>query len=92
MLDELRDIVQGEARFEITEIACTHLESPPLSSGPPVFEPPAQHIVDDFAERTAGPLRFRLELGGHVVVEGQRRAHVLMLYLRHHDVRHTAAV
>jgi hypothetical protein len=31
-------------------------------------------------------LRFRLELGRHVVIQGQRRPHALMLQSRHHDV------
>jgi hypothetical protein len=87
MLDELGDIVQGKPRFEITEITGPHLKGLPLSSGPPVFQPTAQRLVDDLAERPAGALRFRLELGCHIVVEGQCRAHVLKLWLRHHDVK-----
>jgi len=68
MLDELGDVVQGKPRFEITEIPGPHLEGPLLGGGPPVFQPAAQHLVDGLAERPAGALRFRLELGRYVVV------------------------
>jgi hypothetical protein len=32
-------------------------------------------------------LRFRLELGRYVIIEGQGRPHALMLSARHHDVK-----
>jgi hypothetical protein len=86
LLDELRNIIEGETRFEITEIARRHLKGPPLAGGAPAIQPPAQCIVDDLAEGPAGALRLRLELGRHVVIESQRRPHALMLPLRRHDV------
>jgi hypothetical protein len=56
LLDEFGDIVQGKPRFEITEIAGPYLKGLPLGSGPPAFQPAAQHLVDDIAERPAGEL------------------------------------
>jgi len=91
MLDELGDIVQGKPRFEITEITGPHLEGSPLGGGPPVFQPPAQRVVDDLAERPASALRFGLELGCHIIIQSQRRSHALMLGRRHHDVKADAA-
>jgi hypothetical protein len=70
MLDELRDIVHGEPRFEITEIAGRYLEGPPLGGGAPAFQPPAQRLVDDLAEGPASALQFRLEFGRDVFIEG----------------------
>ena len=90
LIDELRDIVQGKPRFEITEIAGRYLEGPSLGSGAPAFRPPAQRLVDNLAEGPATALRFRLELRGHVVIEGQRFPHALTLPLRHHDVKSLA--
>jgi hypothetical protein len=87
LLDELRDIVQGKPRFEITEIAGVYLEGPPLGGGAPAFQPPAQRLVDDLAKGPARALRFRLELGRHVVIQGQRCPQALMLQSRHHDVK-----
>jgi hypothetical protein len=77
--DELRDIVQGKPRFEITEITGRHRERPPLGGGASAFQPPAQRLIDDLAEGAAGAVRFRLELGSDVVIQGQRRPHALML-------------
>ncbi len=91
LLDELGDIVQTNPRFEITEIAGRNLKGPPLGGGAPVFQTTAQRLVEDLPERPAGTLRFHLELGRHVVIEGQRRPHALMLQSRHHDVKIRAA-
>jgi hypothetical protein len=51
------------------------------------LQPPAQCLIDDLSKGPASALRFRLELGRDVVIEGQRRPHALMLRSRHHDVK-----
>lgn len=79
MLDELRNIVQGKPYLEITKIADGYLEGPPLGGDAPVRQSAAERLVDDLAERPAGAARFRLEVGRHIVIQGQRRSHVLML-------------
>jgi hypothetical protein len=86
LLDQPADIVQGKTRLEITEIAGGYSESLPLGGDAPACQPAAQHLVDDLAEGPAGAARFRLELGRDIVVQGERRSHVLMLGCRHHDV------
>ena len=53
MPDELGDIVQGKPWFGITEIAGPYLKGLPLGGGRSVFQRPAQHLVDDLAERPA---------------------------------------
>ena len=50
LLDELRDIVQGEPRLEIAEIADRCLEGPPSGGNSPALQPSAQRLVDDLAE------------------------------------------
>ena len=50
MLDDLRDIVQGTPRFEITEVAARYVDGAPLRGGAPALQPPAQHLVDDLAK------------------------------------------
>jgi hypothetical protein len=72
-LDQLGDIVQGKPRVESTEIPRRHLGGPLLSGAATALQPPAKRVVDDFAERPAGAVRFRLELGRHVVIQGQGR-------------------
>ena len=51
LFDELRDVVQGKPRFEITEIAGPYLESPPWGDDAPAFQPPAQRLVETLAAR-----------------------------------------
>jgi len=51
MLDQLRDIVQGEPWLEIAKITGRYLKRLPLAGDPPARQPPAQCFVDDLAER-----------------------------------------
>ena len=74
-LNELRDIIKGKPWFEIAEIASRYLKTLPLGGDALAFQPASQRVVDDLAERTAGALRFRLELDRHVIIESQRRPH-----------------
>ena len=50
MLDEFRDIIEGEPGFEIAEVAGRYLEGPPPAGGAPACQPPAQRLVDDLVE------------------------------------------
>src|ERR1700749_2981693 len=82
-LDELGDIVQRKPRLQIAQIAGGYLEGPPLGGNVPARQPLAQRFVDDLAKGSAGAPLFRLELGRDIVVQGERRSHVLMLDLGH---------
>jgi hypothetical protein len=86
LFDELGYSVQAEPRPEIAEVAGRDLEGWPLSGDAPARQPGAQRLVDNFLEGPAGAARFRLQLGGHVVIESEGRSHVLMLGGRRHDV------
>jgi hypothetical protein len=46
----------------------------------------SNRVVYHFFERTAGATRFRFELCSNIWVEGNGRAHIMMLLERHHDV------
>ena len=46
----------------------------------------AQVFVYDQLERAAAMTGFGLQPRGHIVIECQRRSHVMMLNERHHDV------
>ena len=76
ILDELRDTGQRKPPFE----------GPPPGRAP-AFQPPPQRLVGDVAERPVAARRFRLELGRHIIVKGERRPHDLMLRSRHHDAK-----
>jgi hypothetical protein len=85
-LDELGDIVQRKPRLQIAQIAGGYLEGPPLGGDALARQPLAQRFVDDLAKGSAGAPLFRLELGCDIFVQGERRSHILMLNLGHHDV------
>jgi len=87
MLNEFRNIVYGKPRFEITKIADLCLEGPPLGGDAPARQAATPGLVDDLAERPAGAARFRLEVGRHIVIQGERSSHVLMLQSTHRDVK-----
>lgn len=85
LFDQLRDIVQGKPWPEAPQIAGRYLEDLPRGDAS-IRQPTSQRLVDDVSERPAGAARFRLELGSHIVIQGERRSHALMLLTRHHDV------
>jgi hypothetical protein len=82
LLDEPRHIVQGKPRPEIPAIAGGDPEGLPFGEGTPAREPAAQRLVDDLAKGC-----FRLELGRHIVIRGERRSHVMMLRHTRHDAK-----
>jgi hypothetical protein len=86
LLDELRNIVQRKPWPKVTEIARCDLEGLPLAGSATRRQSATQRFVHDLSKRPAGAARFRLELGRHIVVQGERGSHVLMLGRRHHDV------
>ena len=86
LLDELPDVVERKARPQIAEIPRRDLEGLPLRDPASARQAGAQSLVDDLFERSASPPRFRLELRRNVVIEGQRRPHIMMLWAKRHDV------
>ena len=86
LLDELGDIVEGEARFQRPEIPRLYFERPALAGALPQGKAPTQRLIDYVPERTTGAARFCFELHCHIVIKGESRAHALMLGMRHHDV------
>lgn len=87
LIDEPGHIIQTQSWPEIAEVARDYSEVPRPGGGAPARQAAAQRLVDDLTEGPAGAARFRLELGRDIVVQGKRRSHVLMLGLRHHDVK-----
>lgn len=51
MLDEFGNVVQGEARFEVTEITRRYFEGPPRGGDMPARQPPAECLVYNLAKR-----------------------------------------
>jgi hypothetical protein len=79
LLDKPGDIVQGKPGPEIAKITGGYPECLPPGGSVPARQPAAQRVVDDLAEGPAGAPRFRLELGRHILVQGERGSHAMML-------------
>lgn len=77
LFDELSDIIQGKPGPEISQVARRDCEGFPPGRDAAARQSGAQRLVDDFLEGPADAARFGLELGGHVVIEGEGRSHLL---------------
>lgn len=76
---ELAHVVQIQARPQCSEIACRDPERHSGLRGAGAIESQAQEIVDELREGLSRPARLRLQPGGEVVIEGDRRSHDLIL-------------
>lgn len=86
-LEHFADVVEAEAGPECPEVAWADREGGgrvPIPAATRESEP--QALVDDLLERLARAPDLGLEPVGHVLVEGQGGAHILMLHIEHHDV------
>jgi len=79
LFNELRHIVQRKSRPELTKVAGHHLEHLPLRAAPLACQPATQRLVHNVTKRAASAARFRLKLGCHIIIQGQRRSHILMV-------------
>jgi hypothetical protein len=86
LFDQLCDIVQSKPWSQVPEIADARLESLPGRGDASIRQAASQGFVDNVAEGPPSAARFRLELGRHIVVQGESGSHILMLQARHHDV------
>lgn len=86
LLEKLGDVVEVQAGPELPEVSCDDPERLRRARGAPGCEAGPDRLVHDGAEGPPSPVDLRLEPLGQVVVESQRRSHVLMLPAEHHDV------
>lgn len=86
LVEQIGDAVGVEARSPPSETTRAHAERR-TPEGPNRHQSAAESVVDHVPKGTAGPPAFRLQLCGHIVVEGQGRSHILMLIPSHHDVQ-----
>ena len=86
LIQELGHVVDRDAGLESSQVSNLHAKGfAPLGRSRGQTAP--QGFVDDRSERQAGPPRLRLELRSHVIVESERRTHIVMLARGHHDVK-----
>src|SRR5437899_420865 len=83
MLDQLRDIVQGEPWLEIAKITRRYLKRLPLAGHPPARQPPAS--VSLTISRKGRPARRDSALS-LAATSSSKVSVVRMSWTRHHDV------
>ena len=79
LLDEIRDAVQTESGPELAEVAGLHFERFVRGGSWRPGKTAPEGLVDDGPEGPAGSPRQRRQLGRQILVEGDGRAHALML-------------
>ena len=85
-LQQIADVVESEARPQCAKVTGLDHERLARGGSGPLGKPCPKRVIHDVAKRPAAAPRPRLQLGGHIVIEGQRRTHIMMLTIRHHDV------
>lgn len=85
-LQNLRDVVQAAPRTPPAKAARRDPET--LAARRPLrHQASPKRLVDHVAECAPAPPRRSLQLRRHIVIQGERRSHILMIVLRHHDVK-----
>jgi len=90
-VQHLGHIVEVDARADRPEIARLDDKRRARTRRSHGRQTAAERLVDDLAKRAAAPTRLGLELGCHIVIQGERGPHIVMLSDRHHDVTRWAA-
>jgi len=77
-------VVETRSQAEITSVDAKWLRAGRLDR---CVQRPAKVLVNEFLKRPPGTPRFAPQLGGNIIVEGERSAlHIRMLSYKHHDV------
>jgi len=87
LLEQIGDVVQVEPRPQAPEVARFDLEGLTWGRGGGAGETAPEGVVDHVAEHPARPPGQGLQRAGNVFVEGDGRAHILMLRNEHQDVK-----
>jgi hypothetical protein len=87
LLEERADVVQVEPRPQCAKVTRRDGEGCARFRSGECRQPSTQGVVDNVAERASRAARLRLQPRCHILVKGQRRPHIMMLYIKHHDVK-----
>ena len=87
LLDQISDVVQVESGPSASEFAS--LDDKSLARLRPrcICQTSSKCVIDHIAEGASSPTGHRLQLGGHIVIKRQGRSHIMMLCMKHHDVK-----
>jgi hypothetical protein len=86
---QIADVVEREARPHCAEITGFDHEPGATGGRRSLGETVSKRLIDDIAKGPPGSAGPQLQLGGHVIIKSQGGAHIMMLFMRHHDVNGT---
>ena len=86
LVQHLGDVVEAEPGAECAEVSRDHPEWPPPCGRARRSQSAAERVVHGVPERPVRLSRLRTQLRGHILVEGQRCSHIMMLGILHQDV------
>lgn len=86
LFQEIGDAVGVETRAAASETSGSNAEGRTLRRAVR-HQAAAQSVVDDLAKGAAGPPALGLQLRRDVIVQRQGGAHIMMISIRHHDVK-----
>jgi hypothetical protein len=70
LLNELRNIVEGNPRLYLPEVPGRNLERLPAGRAALARQSATQHFIYNLSERASGAAGFRLQLGRYVIIQG----------------------
>lgn len=81
LLEQLADVVEAETWSQPSEGAGFHDEALALAGRlPALVDAEPQEVIHHLFEGAPGSPHFRLQLGSDVVVDSERRSHIMMLW------------
>lgn len=85
--EQFANVVEAEAGPEAAETACLDAKRSALLGGTSRHQAVPQRLVDDVAKRAPRSAGRCFQPRRDILIKSQRRAHILMLVKRHHDVK-----
>ena len=86
LFKKLADVIEVEAGPHRAEVTCLDDKRRPVHARRCRHQSAPERLVHHIPKRPTRAPRLGLQLGRHVVVERQGRAHIMMLINKHHDV------
>jgi hypothetical protein len=86
LFEQVADVVELKTCSQVAQVPSHDVKRSPWAAALARSETPPEEVVHRGSERPARTPCLGRQLGGDVIVQRQRRAHIMMLFSAHHDV------